>query len=55
MATTPANETSTPHYHGYNYVLVRLELAEPDAVFELIGDAWHIAATATLRKRHASG
>ena len=46
---------TTPHYDGYNYVLVRLELAEPDEVFELIGDAWHIAATATLRKRHTSG
>ena len=44
---------STPHYDGYNYVLVRLELASPDEVSELIADAWHIAAPATLRKRHA--
>ncbi len=36
---------TTPHYDGYNYVLVRLELAGR-RVFELIGDAWHIAATA---------
>jgi hypothetical protein len=44
---------TTPHYDGHNYVLVRLEVAEPDEVFELIGDAWHIAAPATLRKRQA--
>ena len=44
---------TTPHYDGSNYVLVRLDLAESDEVFELIGDAWHIAAPVTLRKRHA--
>ena|SRR5690242_8816974 len=43
-----------PHYDGYNYVLVRLELARADEVFELIADAWHIAAPPTLRKRHAT-
>lgn len=44
-----------PHYDGYGYVLVRLELASADEVSELIADAWHIAAPATLRKRHAPG
>ena len=44
---------TTPHYDGYNYVLVRLDLGEPGELFELIADAWHIAAPATLRKRHA--
>lgn len=43
-----------PHYDGYNYVLVNLELAQPDELFELVEDAWHIAAPATLRKRHAT-
>lgn len=41
------------HYDGHAYVLVNLELAEPAELFELIGDAWHIAAPATLRKKHA--
>lgn len=45
---------TTPHYDGHDYVLVRLDLAEPDEVFELIGDAWHIAATPTVRKRYAT-
>lgn len=45
---------TTPHYDGHAYVLVRLDLAEPDEVFELISDAWHIAATPTVRKRYAT-
>ena len=45
---------TTPHYDRSNYVLVRLELAEPDEVFELLGDAWHIAATPTTRKRYTT-
>jgi len=56
MALTGGDDPAyytTPHYDGYNYVLVRLELARADELFELIGDAWHIAAPATLRKRHA--
>ena len=40
---------TTPHYDGSNYVLVRLELAEPDELFELVEDAWHIAAPTKLR------
>jgi hypothetical protein len=45
---------TTAHYDGYNYVLVHLELAEAREVFELIGDAWHLAAPAALRRRHTS-
>jgi hypothetical protein len=45
---------TTPHYDGYDYVLVRLDLADPAEVFELIDDAWHIAAPVSLRKRHGS-
>ena len=44
---------TTPHFDGYNYIAVNLDLAEPDEVFELIADAWHLTAPATLRKRHA--
>ena len=44
---------TTPHYDGYNYVLVRLDQADPGELFEIVTDAWHIAAPATLRKKHA--
>ena len=40
---------TTPHYDGYNYVLVNLELADPGEMVELIDDAWHIAAPAKVR------
>lgn len=43
---------TTPHYDGSNYVLVRLEQVEPEEVFELVQDAWHIAAPAKLRASH---
>jgi hypothetical protein len=42
---------TTPHYDGSNYVLVHLELAEPEELFELVEDAWHIAAPAKVRER----
>lgn len=45
---------TTPHFDGYAYILVRLELADAEEVFELISDAWHIAATPTVRKRYAT-
>ncbi len=44
---------TTPHYAGHDYVLVNLDLAESEELFELIGEAWHIAAPAPLRKQHA--
>lgn len=42
---------TTPHYDGYNYILINLELADADEVAELIDDAWHIAAPARVAKR----
>lgn len=41
---------TTPHYDGHNYILVNLDLVDPDELFELIVDAWHIAAPARLRR-----
>jgi hypothetical protein len=35
---------TTPHYDGYAYVLVRLERAAPEALAELIEDAWRLSA-----------
>lgn len=42
---------TTPHYDGYDYVLVDLELVDREELFELVEDAWRIAAPATLRKQ----
>lgn len=35
---------TTPHYDGYPYVLVRLELVDPEELAELIEDAWRTQA-----------
>ncbi len=45
---------TTPHYEGYSYILINLELADADEVTELIDDAWHIAAPAKVRKQRRS-
>lgn len=42
---------TTPHYDGYNYILVNLDLADPGELAELIDDAWHIAAPVKVRKQ----
>jgi hypothetical protein len=41
---------TTPHYDGYDSVLVDLDLADRDELLELVEDAWHIAAPVTVRK-----
>lgn len=38
----------TPHYEGYPMVLVRLELAEPEDVQQLLADAWRTRAPKRL-------
>jgi hypothetical protein len=45
---------TTSHYDGHDYVLVHLEQADAGEVFELVSDAWHIAAPPTVRKRYAT-
>ena len=35
---------TTPHYDGYAYVLVRLAVADPDELGELVEDAWRLMA-----------
>jgi hypothetical protein len=35
---------STPHYDGYPYVLVRLDVVDPAELAELIEDAWRLRA-----------
>jgi hypothetical protein len=39
---------STPHYDGYPYVLVRLEVVGREELTELIEDAWRIRAPKRL-------
>lgn len=41
---------TTPHYDGYAMLLVNLELADPEELFELVEDAWHLAAPAKIRR-----
>lgn len=43
---------TTPHYDGHDYVLVDLDLVDADELFELVTDAWHLAAPPSLRKQH---
>jgi hypothetical protein len=35
---------TTPHYDGYPYVLVRLAVADPEQLGELVEDAWRLVA-----------
>lgn len=41
---------TTPHYDGYNYVLVDLDHVDADELRELITEAWRIKAPVRLRK-----
>src|SRR5688500_2744114 len=43
---------STPHYDGYPYVLVRLDVVELDELAELLEDAWRIRAPKRLVAEH---
>ena len=41
---------TTPHYDGYDYVLVDLDAVDADELFELVDAAWYLVAPATVRK-----
>jgi hypothetical protein len=43
---------TTPHYEGYPYVLVRLEVVDPVELEELVEDAWRIQAPKRLVAEH---
>ena len=49
IASNPAVYFSTPHYAGYDYVLVRIGLAPLEDLADLLADAWRVAAPAKLR------
>jgi hypothetical protein len=40
---------TTPHYDGYDYVLVDLDRVDAGELFELVDDAWRLVAPARLR------
>ncbi|QGG42550.1 MmcQ/YjbR family DNA-binding protein [Aeromicrobium yanjiei] len=42
---------TVPHYDGHAYVLVDLEVVDPQELRELVADAWRIAAPPSLRRR----
>ncbi len=49
IASSPAVYFSTPHYAGYDYVLVRLGLIAQEELADLLAEAWRVAAPAKLR------
>jgi hypothetical protein len=42
----------TPHYHGYDYVLIRLDRIDLADLDEIVEDAWRRAATPKLLQRY---
>jgi hypothetical protein len=55
MEAEPEVFFETPHYHGYGYVLVRLEAIEDDELAEVIEDGWRLAAPKRLVKERDEG
>jgi hypothetical protein len=51
----PGVFSTTPHYDGYAYVLVRLAAIEPDQLAELIEDAWRLVAPKRLVAAYDAG
>jgi hypothetical protein len=52
MTDDPATYYITDHYLNYPWILVRLSRVHPDALRDLLGRAWRLAATV---KRPTSG
>jgi hypothetical protein len=46
---------STPHYDGYPYVLVRLDVIAPEELAELLEDAWRLRAPKRLLAAYDAG
>ncbi len=43
---------TTPHYDGYSYIIVDLDLVDRDELREMIVAAWRDKATPTARKQY---
>ncbi|GAB3222056.1 MmcQ/YjbR family DNA-binding protein [Glycomyces halotolerans] len=41
---------TTPHYDGYNMILIDLEQVDRDRLAELVEDAWYLKAPVAVRK-----
>lgn len=48
LQAQPETFFTTPHYDGYPYVLVRLDVVGSDQLEELVEDAWRIRAPKRL-------
>ena len=46
---------TTPHYDGYPFVLVHLEVVDPTELAELVEDAWRTRAPKRLVADHDAG
>jgi len=44
LGMDPATFFTTPHYDGYPYVLVRLDVVSAEILEELVEDAWRLQA-----------
>ena len=49
ITSNPEIYFTTPHYQGYDYVLVCIGLAQSDDLAALLADAWSLAAPKKLR------
>lgn len=52
ILSEPAVFFTTPHYDGYPYVLVRLEVVDRDEIGELLEDIWRDRAPKRLVAQH---
>ncbi len=50
LETRPEVFYLTPHYEGYDWILVRLGAADPEQIAGLVERAWHALAPAKLRR-----
>jgi hypothetical protein len=55
IAEDPKTYYITDHYLNYEWVLVRLSRARPDALRDLIHGAWRLASTTKRRSSKARG
>jgi hypothetical protein len=55
LRSDPEVYFTTPHYDGYPYVLVRLEVADPAQLGELVEDAWRLSAPKRLVASYDAG
>jgi hypothetical protein len=49
IAAQPETFFTTPHYDGYDMVLVRCDAVEVDELTELLTDAWYLRAPKRVR------